>query len=249
MMPDLDGWTVLAAIKGDPELADIPVILVTIVDEKNRGYALGATDYMVKPVDRERLVGRAAQHLRRDRAARCCWSTTTTSCGAACGSARAGWLAGRRGGERPGGAGRLAESRPDVDHARPHDAGDGWLRVPGEMRSRAEWRDIPVLVVTAKDLTAEERAASTATWSACCRKAPPNRRPAARDRPDPAAVRIARGRAKRVAERNDMKILYVEDNEDNIYMLERRLRRAGFDVLIARDGAQGVAMARASSPI
>ena len=57
MMPDLDGWTVLAAIKGDPELADIPVILVTIVDEKNRGFALGATDYMVKPVDRARLSG------------------------------------------------------------------------------------------------------------------------------------------------------------------------------------------------
>jgi CheY-like chemotaxis protein len=35
-----------------------------------------------------------------------------------------------------------------------------------------------------------------------------------------------------------MKILYVEDNEDNIYMLERRLKRAGFDVLIARDGAE-----------
>ena len=38
MMPDLDGWTVLAAIKGDPVLADIPVILMTIVDERNRGY-------------------------------------------------------------------------------------------------------------------------------------------------------------------------------------------------------------------
>jgi CheY-like chemotaxis protein len=45
-----------------------------------------------------------------------------------------------------------------------------------------------------------------------------------------------------------MKILYVEDNEDNIYMLERRLTRAGFDVLIARDGAQGVAMARTELP-
>jgi CheY-like chemotaxis protein len=57
MMPDLDGWTVLAAIKGDPELADIPVVLVSIVDEKTRGYALGATEYMVKPVDRARLSG------------------------------------------------------------------------------------------------------------------------------------------------------------------------------------------------
>ena len=45
-----------------------------------------------------------------------------------------------------------------------------------------------------------------------------------------------------------MKILYVEDNEDNIYMLERRLKRAGFDVVIARDGVQAVAMALAEQP-
>jgi len=45
-----------------------------------------------------------------------------------------------------------------------------------------------------------------------------------------------------------MKILYVEDNDDNIYMLERRLKRAGFTVLIARDGAAGVDMAAAEQP-
>jgi two-component system cell cycle response regulator DivK len=45
-----------------------------------------------------------------------------------------------------------------------------------------------------------------------------------------------------------MKILYVEDNNDNIYMLERRLTRAGFTVVIARDGAEGVAMAGAEQP-
>src|SRR5262249_17344139 len=56
MMPDLDGWTVLAAIKGDPELAGIPVVLMSIVDQKNRGYALGAADYLVKPVDRSKLI-------------------------------------------------------------------------------------------------------------------------------------------------------------------------------------------------
>src|SRR5262249_12573410 len=49
-------WTVLAAIKGDPELAGIPVVLMSIVDQKNRGYALGAADYLVKPVDRAKLV-------------------------------------------------------------------------------------------------------------------------------------------------------------------------------------------------
>lgn len=45
-----------------------------------------------------------------------------------------------------------------------------------------------------------------------------------------------------------MKILYVEDNEDNVYMLQRRLTRAGFAVIIARDGAEGVAMALAEQP-
>jgi len=40
MMPDLDGWSVLAALRKDPELADIPVIMVTIVDEHRRGIAL-----------------------------------------------------------------------------------------------------------------------------------------------------------------------------------------------------------------
>lgn len=45
-----------------------------------------------------------------------------------------------------------------------------------------------------------------------------------------------------------MKILYVEDNDDNIYMLERRLKRTGFSVIVARDGAQGVAMAMAEVP-
>jgi len=45
-----------------------------------------------------------------------------------------------------------------------------------------------------------------------------------------------------------MKILYVEDNDDNIYVLENRLKRAGFDVIIARDGAEGVTLAGAERP-
>jgi CheY-like chemotaxis protein len=45
-----------------------------------------------------------------------------------------------------------------------------------------------------------------------------------------------------------VRILYVEDNDDNIYMLQNRLKRQGYDVLIARDGASGVAIARAERP-
>jgi two-component system cell cycle response regulator DivK len=44
------------------------------------------------------------------------------------------------------------------------------------------------------------------------------------------------------------KILYVEDNEDNVYMLTRRLERAGFEVVVASDGEEGVAVARAERP-
>src|SRR6202162_22084 len=45
-----------------------------------------------------------------------------------------------------------------------------------------------------------------------------------------------------------MKILYVEDNEDNVFMLKKRLTRAGYTVVIAADGAQGVAMAASERP-
>jgi CheY-like chemotaxis protein len=56
VMPDIDGWSILAALKGEPELADIPVVIATIVDEQQRSIALGAADYLTKPIDRERLV-------------------------------------------------------------------------------------------------------------------------------------------------------------------------------------------------
>jgi CheY-like chemotaxis protein len=49
MMPGMDGWAVLSALKADPAVADIPVIMLTIVDDKNLGYALGAADYLTKP--------------------------------------------------------------------------------------------------------------------------------------------------------------------------------------------------------
>ena len=56
MMPSMDGWTLLSKIKEDPALADTPVIMVTMVDDSSRGYALGADDFLVKPIDRTQLV-------------------------------------------------------------------------------------------------------------------------------------------------------------------------------------------------
>ena len=55
LMPGLDGWGVLAALKSDPAIADIPVVMVTITDDRNLGYSLGAAEYLTKPIDRSEL--------------------------------------------------------------------------------------------------------------------------------------------------------------------------------------------------
>jgi len=55
MMPHQDGWSVLTALKADAATADIPVVMLTTVDDKQMGFALGAADYFTKPIDFQRL--------------------------------------------------------------------------------------------------------------------------------------------------------------------------------------------------
>ncbi len=55
MMPVMDGWATLTALKADPDLAQIPVVLQTMINERNMGLALGASDYLTKPIDMKRL--------------------------------------------------------------------------------------------------------------------------------------------------------------------------------------------------
>jgi signal transduction histidine kinase/CheY-like chemotaxis protein/HAMP domain-containing protein len=156
IMPDLDGWTVLAALKGDPATADIPVIVVTIVDEKQRGYALGAAEYMVKPIDRERLT-RALRSL--------CGGTghlmvieddDDTRAMMRQALAGDGWKVTEAENGRVA-LDRLALAVPDaivLDLVMPELDGFEFL---AEFRRHAEWRAIPVLVVTAADLSAADR--------------------------------------------------------------------------------------------
>lgn len=65
MMPGMDGWEVLSELKATPELSKIPVIMLTIVDDKNLGFALGASDYLTKPIDHKRL-SEVLQKYRKD---------------------------------------------------------------------------------------------------------------------------------------------------------------------------------------
>lgn len=159
MMPSMDGWAVLNALKADEELKDIPVIMVSMVDDKNMGFALGASEYITKPVDRERLVSvlkrykcirppcsalvvdddESARELTRKMLEKDGWAVREAENGRA-------------------GLDRVTEQPPDLillDLMMPEM--DGFEFV-AELRKRRDWRSIPVIVVTAKTLTQEDKA-------------------------------------------------------------------------------------------
>jgi PAS domain S-box-containing protein len=64
VMPHMDGWAVLKELQADPALAGIPVVMLSILDEQEKGFALGAADYLIKPFNRERLRAILGRHIR-----------------------------------------------------------------------------------------------------------------------------------------------------------------------------------------
>jgi signal transduction histidine kinase/CheY-like chemotaxis protein len=155
MMPDMDGWAVLTALKANAETTDIPVIMVTIVDDRNMGYALGAADYLTKPVDRERLVAVLARHRRDlsvlvvddDPALRERLRRVLNREGYRVVEAENGRVA----------LDRIREARPGVillDLMMPEMDGFEFVH---RFQTQGAWRGIPIVVMTAKDLTDEDR--------------------------------------------------------------------------------------------
>jgi len=158
MMPDMDGWSVLRALKADPVLHDIPVVMLTMADDKNMGYSLGATSYLAKPVDRDQLHQTLARYsspgepcsallVEDDAPTREMMARTL---------GQSGWNVSEAGNGREA-LDRLAQEIPQVillDLMMPVMDGFDFLL---EMRANADWQDIPVIVLTAKDLTDEDR--------------------------------------------------------------------------------------------
>jgi signal transduction histidine kinase/CheY-like chemotaxis protein len=66
MMPEMDGWETLVRLKNNPKLANIPVVMSSIVEDRHLAQTLGAADYLVKPVDKQRLVNVLDKHIGRD---------------------------------------------------------------------------------------------------------------------------------------------------------------------------------------
>jgi CheY-like chemotaxis protein len=158
MMPGMDGWAVLAALKSDPELSEIPVIMLTIVDDQNMGYSLGATEYLTKPIDRDRLAAVLKRHVGEEhsRSVMIVEDDPDTREVTRRTLEQGGWSVVEAENGRVG-LERLASSRPGLillDLMMPEM--DGFEFV-SELRKNPDWKSIPVVVVTAKDLTLEDR--------------------------------------------------------------------------------------------
>ncbi|MGH6945769.1 MAG: response regulator [Kiloniellales bacterium] len=176
LMPGLDGWSVLQELKADPELAAIPVLMLTIVDEKNKGYSLGASDYMTKPIDRNHLrallskyrsngTGRLVMIVEDDEPTRSYLRHTLIS---------EGWQVTEAANGREALA-LLQDVRPDLillDLIMPEVDGFEFLAERGKTPGL---RSIPVIVVTAADLTEEDHRRLNGGVEKVLRKSPSNR--------------------------------------------------------------------------
>jgi signal transduction histidine kinase/CheY-like chemotaxis protein/putative methionine-R-sulfoxide reductase with GAF domain len=159
LMPGADGWQVLRELKADSALSEIPVVMCTILDEKNKGYALGAADYMNKPVSRDNLRGVLGRYLSSaagarvlvvedDESTRTMLRRLLVGEGCLVSEAANGRLA----------LEHLADGRPDLillDLMMPEMDGFEFLT---EIRALEDRADIPVVVITAADLTEQDRA-------------------------------------------------------------------------------------------
>jgi CheY-like chemotaxis protein len=164
MMPQVDGWSVLVALKGDPELATIPVVIISITDERSLGFTLGAAAMLTKPLDRNQLTEVLKRQLAslppagssladvliieddpatRELMERVVEKLGLRSATAANGREGVDWL-----------NGHAAPSAILLDLNMPEMNGFEFLQ---HLRQNEAWVNIPVVVVTAQELSAHER--------------------------------------------------------------------------------------------
>ncbi|HZL37129.1 MAG TPA: PAS domain S-box protein [Tepidisphaeraceae bacterium] len=162
LMPKMDGWAVLTALKGDAALADIPVVMLTIVSDKGMGYVLGASEYLTKPIDRDRLGALVSKYALRespcavlvvddDEPTRQVLRRTL---------ARQGWSVAEAENGRVA-LDRVRSCQPSLillDLMMPEMDGFEFLDA---LRENEKYKDISVVVLTSRDLAPSERAMLT----------------------------------------------------------------------------------------
>jgi CheY-like chemotaxis protein len=158
VMPGMTGWSVLTALKEDPETRNIPVVMTTMIDDRNLGLALGASEHLTKPIDRAHLTSVIERHLpgrghdvlviEDDAATREMVRRVVEQAGHTVREAENGRI----------GLKRVDEALPALillDLLMPEMDGFAFLEAA---RERDDLRGIPVAVITGKDLTEEDHA-------------------------------------------------------------------------------------------
>ncbi len=160
LMPNTSGWEVLARLKADAATAEIPVVIISILDEERLGFAMGAAEYVTKPVDRERMLAAVRKHIREsgersptilvvedDAATRDVLRRTFE---------KEGWQV-REAVDGKEGLAQMEADKPAMivlDLMMPNVNGFAFIE---ELRSRPDLDDIPVVVLTALILADEDR--------------------------------------------------------------------------------------------
>ncbi len=159
MMPSMDGWSVLSKLKADTQLMNIPVVMLTMVSDRSIGYALGAAEYLSKPIDRGHLLSVLGKYRKEknlpcqvllvedDEPTREMVRRTLEKEGEIVVEAENGRVA----------LEKVTEKIPDLillDLMMPEM--DGFEFVD-ELRRNDKWQSIPIIVVTAKEITLEDQ--------------------------------------------------------------------------------------------
>lgn len=159
MMPGMDGWMVLSALKNNPELSDIPVIILSMVEERNLGFSLGAAEYLNKPINRDQLYNTLSKYLtdgnsnqwimlvEDDDVTRSLLATLLRKAGWQVQSAENGKIA----------LEQLDVIKPDLiltDLMMPEMDGFELIK---KLKEHQEWQHLPIVVLTAKEITNEDR--------------------------------------------------------------------------------------------
>ncbi|GMU04987.1 response regulator [Corallococcus caeni] len=243
-LPRMDGWSVLSQLKSDPTLAAIPVILVSVEEQRARGFSLGACEYLVKPVEPERLVEVVQKSLASAGATAAAGDVLVVDDDAATRELVSRNL--RRAGfstnEARNGEDALLKARVSppslvvLDLMMPNLDGFEVLR-----RLRAEKLSVPVVVLTGKTLSSEEETLLRDGFAGFVRKGGH----ALED-----VIAQAKGLlvSQRAATAGKLpRVLYVEDSEQNRDIVRRYLGGL-YDLIEAEDGEQGLERARNDAP-
>jgi len=160
LMPVMDGWSTLSALKSEPNTANIPVILITVISDVDIGYAIGAVDYLQKPIEQKSFIEKIKSVLKTDKKSHPILIVDDDSNvrhPISRAVKKAGWIPieAANGIEALEHLTKIEPSLILLDLMMPEM--DGFAIVKA-LQQNEKWRKIPVIIITAKDLSDEEHA-------------------------------------------------------------------------------------------